>query len=111
MIRTETKYAGLTLRNPLIIGSSGLTSKVERNKSFEEAGAGAIVLKSMFEEQIEAQSDVLMQEAADYPEAVDYVRHYVKANQSEEYLTIIRKTKAQCTIPIIASVNYYKTNT
>ena len=50
MIRTETKYAGLTLRNPLIIGSSGLTSKVERNKSFEEAGAGAIVLKSMFEE-------------------------------------------------------------
>ena len=70
MIRTETKYAGLTLRNPLIIGSSGLTSKVERNKSFEEAGAGAIVLKSMFEEQIEAQSDVLMQEAADYPEAV-----------------------------------------
>ncbi|WP_314694674.1 dihydroorotate dehydrogenase-like protein [Tannerella forsythia] len=111
MIRTETKYAGLTLRNPLIIGSSGLTSKVERNKSFEEAGAGAIVLKSMFEEQIEAQSDVLMQEAADYPEAVDYVRHYVKANQSEEYLTLIRETKAQCTIPIIASVNCYKADT
>ena len=111
MIRTETKYAGLTLRNPLIIGSSGLTSKVERNKSFEEAGAGAIVLKSMFEEQIEAQSDVLMQEAADYPEAVDYVRHYVKANQSEEYLTMIRETKAQCTIPIIASVNCYKADT
>ena len=102
MIRTETKYAGLTLRNPLIIGSSGLTSKVERNKSFEEAGAGAIVLKSMFEEQIEAQSDVLMQEAADYPEAVDYVRHY---------LTMIRETKAQCTIPIIASVNCYKADT
>ena len=52
-----------------------------------------------------------MQEAADYPEAVDYVRHYVKANQSEEYLTLIRETKAQCTIPIIASVNCYKADT
>ena len=108
---TETKYAGLTLRTPLIIGSSGLTSKVERNKAFEEAGAGAIVLKSMFEEQIEAQSDALMQGADDYPEAADYVRHYVKANQSEEYLTLIRETKTQCTIPIIASVNCYKADT
>lgn len=110
MAHTETKYAGLTLRNPLIVGSSGLTSKVERNKGLEEAGAGAIVLKSLFEEQIEAQSDVLMQDAGDYPEAADYVRHYVKANHSEEYLTLIRESKAQCSIPIIASVNCYKSD-
>ncbi len=100
----------MTLRNPLIVGSSGLTSKVERNKNLEEAGAGAIVLKSLFEEQIEAQSDVLMQNAGDYPEAADYVRSYVKANQSEEYLTLIRESKAQCTIPIIASINCYKSD-
>lgn len=52
MIDIKTQYAGLTLRNPLIVGSSGLTNNAERNKEFEKAGAGAIVLKSLFEEQI-----------------------------------------------------------
>ena len=61
MIDIKTQYAGLTLRNPLIVGSSGLTNNAERNKEFEKAGAGAIVLKSLFEEQIEMQSDILMQ--------------------------------------------------
>ena len=45
MIDIKTQYAGLTLRNPLIVGSSGLTNNAERNKEFEKAGAGAIVLK------------------------------------------------------------------
>ena len=49
MIDIKTQYAGLTLRNPLIVGSSGLTNNAERNKEFEKAGAGAIVLKSLFE--------------------------------------------------------------
>ena len=80
MIDIKTQYAGLTLRNPLIVGSSGLTNNAERNKEFEKAGAGAIVLKSLFEEQIEMQSDILMQDS-DYPEAADYIRGYVKANQ------------------------------
>ena len=57
MIDIKTQYAGLTLRNPIIVGSSGLTNKAERNRDFEKAGAGAIVLKSLFEEQIEMQSD------------------------------------------------------
>ena len=73
MIDIKTQYAGLTLRNPLIVGSSGLTNNAERNKEFEKAGAGAIVLKSLFEEQIEMQSDILMQDS-DYPEAADYIR-------------------------------------
>ena len=51
MIDLKTQYAGLTLRNPIIVGSSGLTNNAERNKEFEKAGAGAIVLKSLFEEQ------------------------------------------------------------
>lgn len=107
MINIETQYAGLTLRNPLIIGSSGLTNKAERNKEFEKAGAGAIVLKSLFEEQIEMQSDALMQNS-DYPEAADYIRGYVKANQVNDYLELIKKSKEMCTIPIIASINCYK---
>lgn len=107
MIDIKTQYAGLTLRNPLIIGSSGLTNNPERNKDFEKAGASAIVLKSLFEEQIEMQSDALMQDS-DYPEAADYIRGYVRSNQVNDYLELIKKTKALCTIPIIASINCYK---
>lgn len=103
----KTQYAGLTLRNPLIVGSSGLTNNAERNKEFEKAGAGAIVLKSLFEEQIEMQSDTLMQES-DYPEAADYIRSYVKANQVNDYLNLIKNTKEVCSIPVIASINCYK---
>lgn len=105
----KTQYAGLTLRNPLIVGSSGLTNNAERNKEFEKAGAGAIVLKSLFEEQIEMQSDTLMQES-DYPEAADYIRGYVKANQVNDYLNLIKKTKELCSIPVIASINCYKSD-
>jgi len=104
----ETKYAGLTLRNPLIVGSSGLTNNARRNKEYEKAGAGAIILKSLFEEQIEMQSGKLIQ-ASDSPEASDYVAEYVKAHQLEQYVSLIKETKALCSIPVIASINCYKT--
>ena len=55
----QTKYAGLTLRNPIIIGSSGLTNTVDKIKELERAGAGAVVLKSLLEEQILMQSEQL----------------------------------------------------
>jgi dihydroorotate dehydrogenase (fumarate) len=107
MINFETKYAGLTLRNPLIVGSSGLTGRVEKNMEFERAGAGAIVLKSLFEEQIGMYSGTFMH-ASDAPEAAAYIENYVKAQQIDEYLTLIRETKAACSIPVIASINCYK---
>lgn len=109
MVNIETKYAGLTLRNPIIIGSSGLTNNAEQNKKLEEAGAGAIVLKSLFEEQIELHSKVLKQDS-DYPEAIDYIYNYVKANQISNYLELIQQTKELCTIPVIASINCYKSD-
>ena len=80
---------------------------LEKNKEFEKTGAGAIVLKSLFEEQIELQSDSLA-DSSDYPEVADYIRGYVKANQINDYLELIRKTKEACTIPVIASINCYK---
>lgn len=107
MINLKTQYAGLTLRNPIIVGSSGLTLNTQRNKEFEKAGAGAIVLKSLFEEQIEMQSNSL-QQSSDFPGAEDYIREYVKANQVNDYLELIKKTKEVCTIPVIASINCYK---
>ena len=95
MIDIKTQYAGLTLRNPIIVGSSGLTNKAERNRDFEKAGAGAIVLKSLFEEQIEMQSEALMQDS-DYPEAADYIR--------DTYVSIIRKVKETVSIPVIMKI-------
>ncbi|MDR1675890.1 MAG: dihydroorotate dehydrogenase-like protein [Tannerella sp.] len=107
MISYKTKYAGLTLRNPLIVGSSGLTNSARRNGEFEKAGAGAIVLKSLFEEQMEMQSDALMHDG-DAPDAAEYIRGYTKARQMEEYLSLIEETKKLCSIPVIASINCYK---
>lgn len=56
MIDIKTQYAGLTLRNPLIVGSSGLTNNPERNKEFEKAGAGAIVLKSLLKNKLKCKA-------------------------------------------------------
>ena len=52
MATLKTTFAGLELRNPIIVSSSGLTDSAEKNQKFYEAGVGAIVLKSLFEEQI-----------------------------------------------------------
>ena len=102
-----TQYAGMLLNSPIIVSSSGLTRRPEKNLEFEKAGAGAIVLKSLFEEQIEMQGDTLLQDEA-YPEAADYIRGYVKANQIGSYLDLIHESKRLCSVPIIASINCYR---
>lgn len=102
-----TQYAGLSLKSPIIVSSSGLTHRPERNLEFEKAGAGAIVLKSLFEEQIEMHGDTLLQDEM-YPEAADYIRGYVKAHQIASYLDLIHESKRLCSVPIIASINCYR---
>ncbi len=103
----QTMYAGLALRNPLIVASSGLTNNIEKIKDLEKAGAGAVVLKSLFEEQILNQTTHELYHSVDYPEAYDYVQNYVRSHNIEEYLSLIREAKASCSIPIIASINCY----
>ncbi len=110
MTNLTTQYAGLALQSPIIVSSSGLTNNAEHNREFEKAGAGAVVLKSLFEEQMEMQSDAMLQESG-YPEAADYIRGYVKANHVENYLELIRKSKELCSIPVIASINCYRADT
>lgn len=107
MANLQTTYAGLTLRNPLIASSSGLTNSLTKIKDLERAGVGAVVLKSLFEEQIENHSEKLAQ-TSDYPEAADYINAYVEMNHVEKYLDLIRTVKEECSIPIIASINCYK---
>ena len=104
MSQLETTYLGLKLKNPVIVGSSGLTSSIEKIKKIEEKGAGAIVLKSIFEEQIKFEAGKMVKES-DSPEAWDYVNYYVKNNKVHEYLELIKKAKEEVKIPVIASIN------
>lgn len=99
-----TSYLGLTLRNPFIVSSCGLTSTYEKVKACEEAGAGAVVLKSIFEEQISAESAQL-ECYNDYPEAADYLAGYTEQNALREYIELIRACADGCNIPVIASIN------
>ena len=81
MKQLKTEYLGLSLRNPLIVSSSGLTASLEKLQRLEAAGAGAVVLKSVFEEQIVNETAHLEVYNA-YPEAADYLHFYLK----EDYL-------------------------
>ena len=104
----KTQYAGLELKNPIIAASSGLTDSVEKIIALEKAGVGAVVLKSLFEEQLAAQSEHLLNSSdSDYPEAYDYLQHIVKAHEVEKYLTLIREARKAVSIPVIASINCY----
>lgn len=107
MIDLSIEYAGLKLHNPLIAASSGLTNSLHKIKELEKAGVSAIVLKSLFEEQIDSHSQKLSL-TSDYPEASDYIDAYVEMNHVGKYLDLIRQSKASCEIPIIASINCYK---
>lgn len=102
----SVKYMGLNLKSPLIVGSSGLTNSVENVKELEKFGAGAVVLKSLFEEQILFEADAASKENEyDYPEALDYIKSYAKEESISTYLKLIEDCKKEVSIPIIASVN------
>ena len=103
MIDKNTNYLGLALKNPLVVSSCGLTSNVESIKKLEDAGVGAVVLKSLFEEQIIGEA-VNTASNNEVPEMESYINAYVKDNNINNYLTLIKESKQQCSIPIIASI-------
>ena len=112
MADLSTKYLGLTLRNPIVIGSSGLTNSVEDIVKLEQNGAGAVVLKSIFEEQIMLEADWRMRKAeedgllyTEYSETLDYIDVHIKEKELGSYLDLIREAKSKVMIPVIASVN------
>jgi dihydroorotate dehydrogenase (fumarate) len=108
MANIETTYMGLPLKNPLVVGSSGLTNSVENIIKYEKRGAAAVVLKSLFEEQINNEVNSLlgkeMQNTA-YPEAEEYIRAFIHDNSLSKYLEFVKKVKAKVSIPIIASLS------
>lgn len=105
MAQLKTTFAGLTLNNPIIISSSGLTNSLAKIQKLEEAGAGAVILKSVFEEQINMQAGSMQGYGS--PEADDYLGAYVRSHALNEHITLIEDVKKHCKIPVIASINCY----
>lgn len=109
-MKLKTTYLGLELNSPIIVSSSTLTGSVESIKKCAEAGAGAVILKSIFEEQIsseikreEGYTDEDIYDA--YPEAQEYLNTYMRGSEIEIYEKLIRETKKVVDIPVIASIN------
>ena len=107
MLKLSTSYIGIELKNPLIVSSCDLTADIQNIKKCEKAGAGAVVLKSLFEEQIETETEELINNIwlTDHTEAFEYVKGMSMANGPEVYLELISKAKEETSIPIIASLN------
>ncbi len=110
MARLETTYMGLSLKNPIIAASSGLTETIKSIIQLEENGIGAIVLKSLFEEEIlqEMKANMSrMNSSSDlYPESLEYYElHSTIKESTEHYLELISESKKKVKVPVIASIN------
>jgi len=111
-----TTYLGLELKNPIIAGSSGLTSTLDGIISMEKHGAGAVVIKSIFEEEILLEVNEQMKEAEKNPmiysglsETLDYIDLHIREDNLGKYLQLIRDAKNAVSIPIIGSINCIST--
>lgn len=107
MADLSTTYMGLKLKNPLIAASSALTDTLEKVITLAKEGIGAIVLKSLFEEQIQMEIDALGTNNMfnTYSEAENYVSYYTKEHNVNNYLKLIEDAKKAVDVPIIASIN------
>ena len=106
MPNLETKYLGLTLKNPVVVGSSGLTRSANKIEACEESGAGAVVIKSLFEESLLNEDLGLDDSTMVHTEAYDYLRAQVNLQYGpQEYCSVIADAKKRVKIPVIASIN------
>jgi dihydroorotate dehydrogenase (fumarate) len=110
MIDLSTKYLGLNLRSPLVVSASPLSREVEAICRMEEAGASAVVLYSLFEEQLRQEEvDLEYHLSAGTESFAESITYFPQPNEfhtgPEGYLKLIRKAKSAVQIPIIASLN------
>lgn len=106
-----TSYLGLTLRNPLVAGPGPLSQTVEGVKGLADGGVGAVVLYSLFEEQVLAQAerDAAIEEefSESFAEAASYFPVREDADQvvARQYLSLVERASAAIDVPLIASLN------
>jgi dihydroorotate dehydrogenase (fumarate) len=110
MIDITTTYMGLPLRSPIVASASPLCDSLENIRRFEENGVGAVVLPSLFEEQLELESNAINSDlsrgAESFPESLNYFPNLQNYNLGpDSYLELIRKARLCVSIPVIASLN------
>jgi dihydroorotate dehydrogenase (fumarate) len=108
MVDLTTEYLGLKLKNPLVAGSSGLSASAKGVREFEENGAAAVVLKSIFEEEIMFEYEDILREASQEGvnlEQFDYYDFELKSDKIKKYTGLIQECKNSVSIPVIASIN------
>jgi dihydroorotate dehydrogenase (fumarate) len=105
----EVNYLGLKLKNPVIIGASNLVTDINILKKLEEAGASAIVYKSLFEEQINLENFMLGEEVSQYDnldaESSSFFHKDLYKAGPEEFIMNFKEAKKVLNIPLIASLN------
>jgi len=110
MANLTTNYMGLELKNPIIIGASDLVTNIDNLKKIESAGAGAIVYKSLFEEQVQLENLELHERKTEYDdrnaEMVKLYHNYTSESSGiSDHLNALSRAKESVSIPLIASIN------
>ena len=108
MANLTTRFFGLELTSPVIAASCSMTGNAQQIKRLADAGAGAIVLKSIFEEEIyyQLQEELSMRPALEAdPEYLDYFDYVIKDENLKNYIRLIADSKAVSKAPIVASIN------
>ena len=107
---TKTKYLGLEIESPIIVGSCGLTTDIANLEKLEQAGAGAVIIKSVFEEQIiyDIKKNLSMIAPTDnYGMSYEYIASHVSDDSLGKHFDIIREAKKRLHIPVVGSINCY----
>ena len=116
---TSTRYLGLELRNPIIAGSSGMTSSVAKVKALEEQGAGAVVLKSIFEEEVALEYTDFIKSSPKNADGkayfeyegrispIEYYQYVLREENLKKYVDLVGESKKALSIPVIASINCF----
>lgn len=107
MADLKTRFFGLELKNPLVVASSGMTDKAESVKEFSDLGAGAIVLKSVFEEEVINEYNQIAQSKNEshFEEFIDYFDYKIRDQVLANYGKLIKDAKSCSAVPVIASIN------
>jgi dihydroorotate dehydrogenase (fumarate) len=108
MTNLKTRFMGLELKNPIIVGACNLSTNQDYLRKMEESGAAAIVLKSLFEEQIQLESYQMEREMDEYSERNAEMTSLFPTLQHagpKEHLIMVKNAKKTVNIPVIASLN------
>ena len=109
-MNTNVKYLGMSLKSPIIAGSCGLTANIDNLCKLEAAGAGAVVLKSIFEEQIIydiKRNTHIFAPVDNYGVSYEYIAQHVADDSVAKHFALIREAKKRISIPVIGSINCF----